>query len=149
MNRNRGPQNPIPNPARLFNPVPWIKFSTCLVPYQSATILTSSLLFALPNLLPHAARVHTPIRTYDGTLYWVNMTGISICDTDFAIFITSFKCDASKGKSGVVFDSATQMWVRSNGSIHLIDPKSRLLPLNPDSVAAHSTSIVHTLSSSF
>jgi hypothetical protein len=63
-------------------------FSYCLVPFFSATTLTSPLLFGASN--SHGLRLeYTPLLTIDdnlfGTYYTVNMTGISVNGTAMSL----------------------------------------------------------------
>lgn len=82
-------------------------FSYCLVPYDAATTLTSSLLFGVPNPFPNM--VYTPILPIGQTAYWVNMTGISINGTDLGIPSLSFQFNYTTLDGGVIFDSGTTL----------------------------------------
>jgi len=96
----QGSSEPNPQPSQIAQSSSLTVYSACLVPYESATTSTSSLLFALPNLLHHGAHVHIPILTYTDNSNWVNTTRVSIYDTALAISSASFKCNECKDDSG-------------------------------------------------
>jgi hypothetical protein len=85
-------------------------FSYCLVPFVSATTLTSPLLFGASN--SHGLRLeYTPLLTIDdnlfGTFYTVNMTGISVNGTAVSLPTVPLEWNATARSGGTIFDSGT------------------------------------------
>ena len=89
-------------------------FSYCLIPFQDATNLTSTLLFGASNSnglqLEFTPIVNNPdILTY----YWVNMTGISINGTAVNIPQAPLAWNSTSFAGGTIFDSGTTFTVFS------------------------------------
>lgn len=145
MNRNRG-QSPIPNPARSLNPVPGMCFRLVSFPTSLTQLWLPPCCSRCPISCP---MVHTCT-----PLFWhmtIPRIGWIWQESAYVAPIWPFPAHRSNVKqTKVIAKSLSTLQHKrefSIGSVHLTGPKSRLLPLN--SVAAHTTSIVHTLSSSF
>ena len=87
-------------------------FSYCLVPFLSATTLTSPLLFGASN--SHGLRLeYTPLLSIDdtffSTFYMVNMTGISVNGAAVSIPTAPLELNLTSGSGGTFFDSGTTL----------------------------------------